>query len=136
MKKAILILMLALSGCSYNLTLMDRGSSEVATGHASQAGNTVEITLRGKQYRGTYAFVQQGYSTQSNSYAMSGGYYAQGSNYGHTQASAGNGSIIARADDGSGLRCSFTFSSSSQSGMGECRDDTFGVWDLQISLGG
>jgi hypothetical protein len=114
---------------------MKRGSSETATGTASEANKTVEITLRGKIYKGHYTFVEQGFSTFTTGYATSGTRSAWGNGVGYAAASAGQGNILARASDGSGLRCNFSFSNSSYSGMGECQDDQGGIWDMQISMG-
>lgn len=134
MRKLLLMLtLLALAGCSYNIALMKRGSSEVAQGTASENGKTVEITLDGKVYKGHYTFVQQGFSTFSTGYATSGYHSAWGNGAGYAAASAGQGNVLATAPDGSGLRCQFAFSTSSHSGMGECQDDQGGIWDMQIT---
>ncbi len=126
---------LVLAGCSHSLALMERGGPRVASGTSSVVGKKVEIQLDGKTYRGNYSLVKDGYSTFTNAQAYSStGRFAYGSAQSYGSSSMGTGNIIARSDDGSGIRCIFQFSSNSQSGMGECQDDKGGIWDLQISL--
>jgi hypothetical protein len=117
-----------LCGCSYNLTLMARGSSEVGSGTATRPGNDVTIEANGITYKGKFTYLEGGFVGFGSSF--SGARTATSTMVG--SSGQGNGNIIARSADGKGMRCEFAFSGWSQSGMGVCEDDAHTVYDLQI----
>lgn len=130
LKMIAIVALAALAGCSYRLDLQQRGGPATGQGVAHQNDQSVTINLAGKTYKGTYA-----YASGSSTGSFVGG--ARGKTfYGVTSASGtGGGNILAKADDGSGLRCQFQYSTTNSQGIGECQDDAGATYDLQIRMG-
>lgn len=126
---AIAVAGLMLAGCSYNLSLMSRGGGKTGSGTASRPGNDVTIMADGVTYKGRFTYMEGGFAGVSTGFA--GGMAATGTMVGTT--GQGNGNIMARSDDGKGMRCQFGYSGWSNSGMGVCQDDAGTIYDLQIS---
>lgn len=128
-KTANILCLLSLASCTYNLSLMQRGTGTVANGTAERLSHIVTINLKGTVYKGQFALVHGGGYGSFNSY---GGGVAPVSGNMMMISAMVTGSIIAKSQDGKGLRCHFT--ASGNSGMGECQDDAKNIYDLQISL--
>lgn len=132
MKKVlILAACLALSACSYKLSLQQRGGAAVGSGVATDSDNGVKITIGQRVFTGQYAYASD---------ASFGSFVGVGRGRTSTgfvsTASGGGGNIVARSADGVGLRCQFQYSEMSNQGFGECSDDTGATYDLQIRMGG
>lgn len=124
-RAALLALMLVLSGCGRGVTLM-AADGTMGTGRATGfgGGGDVEVELEGKVYRGRW-INQQGGSV---------GFGAVGNrpvNFTSVD-SAGGGNALMRADDGSTLRCRFTWSAFSQAGTGMCLDRAGKEYEMQV----
>ncbi|GAA0809172.1 hypothetical protein [Cupriavidus gilardii] len=126
---AVTVLGAFLAGCSYNLELMARGNAKTGSGVATRPGNDVTIVADGVTYKGKFAYMSSGFMGTST--AFSGAATATATAYGSTGQS--NGTIIARSEDGRGLRCQFQYSTWSAGGVGMCQDDAGTIYDLQIS---
>lgn len=128
MKKiaAAMVAACMLTGCSYNLSLMARNSTETGIGTATRPGNDVTIEAGGVKYVGKFTYQEGGFVGVGSNFT--GGTAAM---YGASGQAAGN--ILARSSDGKGMRCQFSFSGWSQSGMGACQDDSGLIYDLQIT---
>lgn len=141
MRKLIVLAstILLCSCATYHLTLMPRDGGQVASGTASQADKTITITLAGKVYRGTYSYVQDGSFGFGNAFGTAVGprVVATGSAWGNSFAMSamGGGMALLRANDGTGLRCRFSYSSMTAQGTGECMDDQHKLYDMQINTG-
>jgi|HubBroStandDraft_6_1064221.scaffolds.fasta_scaffold1064500_1 hypothetical protein len=111
---------LLLTGCvsGADLTLISRDSGKIATGSADRWTRAVTINLNRKVYQGQFVYVPR-----ASPFA---GVAAEGS-------AASDGNMIAEAEDGSSLHCSFTFSGWSGAGTGECRDNKMHEYDLQLT---
>lgn len=123
------ILVAALTGCAYQLNLQQRGGGAFGAGTASN-GN-VEIQVGQRTFRGQYV-----YASASSTTSFFGTANRRAFNTFGTTTSGGNGNIIARSQDGVGLRCQFNYSETSSQGLGECVDDAGATYDLQIRMGG
>lgn len=121
---------LALAGCSYQLNLQQRGGPVTGKGVAHENDSSVEITLGDKLYRGQYVFAS------GDSVGSMFGTAGKGKSFAGFGSSSGvgGGNLMARAADGSGLRCQFQFSTTNSQGFGECQDDTGATYDLQIRM--
>jgi len=113
---AVFFLASCISGS--DLTLIDVKSGTIATGSASRLTHTVTITLNGKEYAGSFDYVQRPHPgvglLEADSFIR-------------------DGKMIAKADDGSSLTCEATFQGWSNSGNGLCHDDAKNTYDLMIT---
>ena len=129
-----------LAGCArhYDVDLLARSAADqghttitVATG---RPGGEFTISLRGKQYVGRWVYVAEGGSAAYGTATIfSGGQTAVASGTSMSVPTQGGGSVIASASDGSTLRCRYSFSAISRSGVGVCQGSGGEVYDLQIS---
>lgn len=121
---------MALTACSYQLNLQQRGGPVTGKGVAHDNDSSVEITLGDKLYRGQYVFAS------GDSVGSMFGTAGKGKSFAGIGSSSGvgGGNLIARAADGSGLRCQFQFSTTNSQGFGECQDDAGSTYDLQIRM--
>jgi hypothetical protein len=133
---ALIIALLALSGCGHNLYFMGRTTSKI--GHArivapgTHSGD-ITVDIAGTKYVGRWLHMMSGGAVSfGTATAFSGGRTATAMGSFSAVPAQGNGSIIASADDGTQLRCAFDFNALSQSGMGVCQDSRNEVYDLQI----
>lgn len=122
------ILAAMLSGCSYNLSLMARNSGKTGSGTATRPGNDVTIVADGITYKGKFSYTTGGFVGTSTAFAGS----ATGTATAFGASGQSNGNILARSDDGKGIRCQFNYSGWSSGGLGVCQDDGGTVYDLQI----
>ena len=131
-----LVLVLALSGCSHQLTMYPVGGGTLGQGVAEESGKRVTINLNGTTYTGTY--VHDGGSVAAfQSYGTATGFSgsktatATGNSFGSMYVpGSGNGRIIASSASGNSIRCEFQYVSGS--GIGTCRDGAGKEYDLQI----
>lgn len=135
MKKALLLAsVVSLAGCTtYDLNLMAQKSGAVGKGQAKANGAKAAIELNGKTYTGLFSYRSDAtYSVPSISLAdnLPPPMEAKREKLGFV---GGNGSVFARADDGSGLRCIFAFNPRLQMGSGACLDDAGTTYDMQIN---
>lgn len=126
----VLAAMLALAGCSHRLELHQRGGPATGQGIAHQNDQSVEIQLAGKTYKGTYAYASGGSNGSFFGNVRGKPFYGFSSGGG-----MGSGNVIAKSEDGSGLRCQFQYSTTNNQGVGECQDDAGATYDLQIRMG-
>ncbi len=136
---------LLLAGCSHTVYI-----SDLATGASGQtsvetfgkSGGPISLPLEGKIYNGRWIYVPGPAtfslaSLSANSMATDGTttVTAMGTatGYGYAGSTMGNGSILMSAGPGSSLRCVFDFNSMSSTGLGACRDEAGGMYDIQIS---
>ncbi len=126
----------ALCGCAHNLTFVsrengERGSATVTA--AGRGGGDIQIELAGKTYRGTWVYVANGGAIGfGTATAFSGVASATASGMMLSESTAGGGTILASAEDGSTLRCQFTYNQMGATGVGMCQDSLGGTYDLQI----
>lgn len=128
---ALLAACVALSACSYKLTLQQRGGPATGTGVAQENDQSVTITIGQRVFKGQYSFASN--SSLGTFVGVGKGTSATGF---VSTTSGGGGNIIARSADGVGLRCQFQYSEMSNQGFGECADDSGAMYDLQIKMGG
>jgi len=132
MKRFFLVLAcVALSACSYKLTLQQRGGSATGSGVATDNDHGVKITIGARVFTGQYVYASD--ASFGSFVGTAKGRTATGF---VSTSSGGGGNIIARSQDGVGLRCQFQYSEMSNQGFGECTDDTGATYDLQIKMGG
>ena len=137
-KKALVgsALVFLISGCAHQVTLASRKNGERGVATVTTTGNKsgeIEISLRGKIYRGTWVYMLQGGGVGfSNMTMVSGTRVATGSGNFIAMPMGGPGNMIASTEDGSTIRCSFQFSEWGRNGIGVCEDNKGEVYDLQI----
>ena len=131
----IMVAAVALAGCAHNLTFVNRETGErgTATVKGGSRGGDIQITLGDKIYNGTWIFESNGGSIGfANGTAFSGTAVASASGMMFSESTAGGGTILASTDDGSTLRCQFSYNQMGNTGLGVCQDNHNGVYDLQI----
>lgn len=132
---AIILAISVSYGCSHTVDITARtsgvsGSTKVPGGSNS---GLFSINLGQKTFTGRWVFASEGGGvTLSSGQAFSGAQTATFSGTGITLPGGGNGSVIASAPDGTGLRCQFNYSSMSETGLGICQDSLGEMYDLQI----
>jgi hypothetical protein len=131
---AIAFVALLLGGCAHQVTLTPRTpGAPIGTGSAPASmgdTGTITVNLNGRTYTGRWVYVRGGSVGVANAFGSSG-QFATGLGYGLSMS--GPGQALLSADDGSRLRCVFTFSEWGDTGFGECVDDAAGeTYDLTI----
>lgn len=128
-------LCLAAAACQRGIYIQNRSSGE--SGHATVSvmighpSGDITVTIGSKTYTGRWVYVSGGGTMTFASVFSPKGGVVSGTAIGLPMQ--GNGSIIASSPDGSSLRCLFTYSSLSSSGLGGCQDSNGTVYDLQIN---
>jgi hypothetical protein len=134
---SLLVLALALSGCSHNLYLVGRTTGATGTASVTTAGNhggDIAINLAGKIYTGRWVYSPAGGSIGfASTTAFSGGTSATATGTAIGLPTGGPGSILASAPDGSTIRCVFSYSEFGNTGIGVCQDSKGEMYDLQIN---
>lgn len=140
----ILISVAFISGCAAQLTFIDRtdGSIHLGTsGSTASSGGEANVTIAGVLYRGPWVYSASGggYSIGnafgSASVVRPGGTYTA---FGAASSTAviasaqGNELINLRADNGTFMRCVFSFNGLSSSGIGQCQRNDGREFDLTI----
>lgn len=134
---AALLVPALLLGCAHQIYITSRTGH--VTGHTAittsgQSSGEMSIALGGKTYAGRWVYVSgPGSVSVISATSMGGVRPAFGTGTGIAAPTGGGGSVILSAPDGSSLRCWFSYSGWSQTGMGECRDSTGAAYDLQIT---
>lgn len=123
-------IVIGLSGCAHNLTLMARQGSEHGTGKATDSGSgkgSLTIELGGKIYKGRWVAASGGSMGLIQTFGTNP---ATGTVLGSDYQSSGN--ALLTSEDGAGLRCEFRYSGWSSAGYGVCQTDDGRLFDLQI----
>jgi hypothetical protein len=133
----ILTCALVLGSCSHSIYLVGQKSGATGTAELTTFGNqsgTINISLNDKIYTGTWVYAPTGGSIMfgSATAVSSTGQSAFASGNAIAAPMGGPGSIIAKAPDGSSIRCSFTYSEWGGTGIGQCTDNVGETYDLQI----
>jgi hypothetical protein len=149
--KIILItsILILLTGCKYDLKLVEKGGGSMGTGVGDESGNKVTFNIHGKEYKGNYTYDDGttigsvntfGTSTTNTSLYGTGGYVGgtgvnSGSGFGTVVSGkvSGQGSILTFSDDGDSIKCGFDFTSNGGTGIGVCEDSKGTQYDLLIS---
>lgn len=136
----ILAAVLLVSGCSHQVTLMERGGTMMGSGTVPGTlmnSGAIKINLAGEEYDGRWVLSKGG---SFNLASMSGTAYGPGGvgsatavGSGVNMNASGNGNILARSAAGKGLRCVFDYSGFSRTGIGLCQDDDGRLYDMQIN---
>lgn len=119
-----------LSGCAHNLTLVGREGGLRGTGTAPASwGNSgrLSIDLADKTYSGKWVLASGSTGGLLTTYGAAG--VSTGT---VVAAGTGVGNALLSAEDGSTLRCEFTYSEWSSTGIGICQDGAGKIYDLQI----
>lgn len=152
MKKLLLVAVVLLSGCAAKLSLIDRSNGTIhlgTTGSTAASSGEASVAIDGVKYSGQWVYSQNGggYSlgtgfangTSNGTITGSGGTAFVNSNSQQTVVTSnyiasaqGNGLINLRADNGSFIRCVFSFNSMSNSGLGQCARNDGREFDLTI----
>ena len=132
-------LSLVLSGCvtfSHDFYLMDRRSGVIGQGTVpanGQHGGPITLTIGGKVFRGRWVYTETGGSAAvGTAVVVSGARSSAATGTFMGLPTGGNGTVMAAAQDGTTLRCSFYFSDWDLKGTGVCQDNKGETYDLQI----
>lgn len=120
MRIALLCAAALLCGCAGNVKLLEDG--KVHYGKYSQASRSVEVTIDGLKYSGTYAQNTTVGFGQSFGTAFSGTRTAYGTGFGTSVASNGSGQTVLTAEGGKAIQCVFQAQMGQGSGMCEGLD--------------
>ena len=140
----VLISVAVLSGCAAQLTFIDRtdGSIHLGTsGSTASSGGEASVMIAGVLYKGPWVYSARGggYSI-GNAFGSATVVMPSGTSTAFGAASStaliasaqGNGLINLRADNGTFMRCIFSFNSLSSSGIGQCQRNDGREFDLTI----
>lgn len=126
-----------LIGCGQTVYVTGRGSAPSGTTTISTSGTgsgDITIPLGAKVYSGRWVYVPQGGSVGfTTATAFSGGRSASGTGTTIIGPSGGGGTVIMSAEGAPAIRCAFSYSEWTRTGVGECQDDAGGSYDLQIT---
>ena len=124
-----LVAALLLSGCGYQMQLMQRDNGQVYVGEVKSngvGGGTLSVGLAGKTCMGNFVTASSG-----DSFGFAQTFGTGGSNSMMVQSfGASRYKALLSCSDGSGLRCDVV---GSQSGAGICVDSNQKVYDLIYS---
>jgi hypothetical protein len=128
---AIVVVVGALSGCSYTMQLMPRDSGTIYSGQVKSngaGGGTLSVALDGRTCSGS--FVQ---AASGDSFGFIQSFGARSTNMSTIQSfGSSQYKALLSCSDNSGLRCDVVGTSSS--GAGVCMDSRSRVYDLMYSL--
>lgn len=116
MKKFLLLALLPLAGCAGNLHLLENGKAHAGTWNA--ASRTMEATIDGQKYTGSFTQNTSVGFGQSFGTAYSGGRTALGTGFGTTVVSNGSGQALMTSADGKVIQC--VFQAMAGRGQGQC----------------
>lgn len=122
------------------VTMMGRTTGALAEGTFKGGvftnGGSMNVTLRGEHYEGTWLTVRDpgsmSFSLLSTFGRNGGG--ATGSIFGIKESNAGFGTAMMHAPSGATLRCEFRYSNATASAIGVCQHKDGEVFDLQAKL--
>lgn len=132
-------LALALAACSIPQTVhvMGRGSAPSGTAiiqtHGTGMGD-ITIPIGGRVYSGRWVYAPQGGAIGiTTATAFIGGRSVAGTGTSVVGPTGGNGTVIVSAVGAPSIRCGFSYSEWTRTGIGDCLDDAGGTYDLQIT---
>jgi hypothetical protein len=122
------------AGCSYNIAMIDRDSGQIWTTRVAppfvRTGGVATIDIDGEAYTGPWVYAaQDGVCTVG--LGVSTGEAAGGTIL--NTPMPGAGLISLASGPGDVIRCSFNFSNTFSSGLGECLAKDGRAFDLQIT---
>lgn len=120
MRLALICAAAALCGCAGNVKLLEDG--KVHYGSYSQAARSVEVTIDGEKYSGTFTQNTTVGFGQSFGTAFSGNRSAYGTGFGTMVASNGSGQAVLTSANGKAIQCVFQAQMGQGSGMCEGLD--------------
>jgi hypothetical protein len=137
LRPLVALLVLSLSGCAHTLYVTARHSpvtgQTVITTTPGHPSGLLTLELGGKTFTGRWVYMSAGGTvTLASATATDGMRSATATRTAFGIPTSGNGSIVLSAPDGDSLRCVFTYSEWSSSGIGECQDSRDESYDLQI----
>jgi hypothetical protein len=101
---------------------------------AGRSSGDIVLSVGSKSYTGRWVYVSgAGSVSVASATAFSGAHTATATGLGVGLPTSGQGSIIMSAPGGGSFRCVFDYGQWSNSGMGECQDETSEMYDLQIT---
>lgn len=132
-----LAVVVALSGCAYQLSAMPRDGGQLYYGEATNnqmGGGSVTLTIEGRTYTGQWVRTgsNDSYTILTTHARNNRGGTSTGTAFGQTVGAGGTGKAMLSSPDGKGLRCEFS-GGGSGSGGGICIDDAQRVYDLMFS---
>lgn len=133
-RKLAMAAALLLAGCAHGITLTPKdGIGPIGTGSApgtliSNSGK-MAVQLEGVTYNGQWT-LQAGDGFVGTGITSSGGAVATGTVFG--ASTSGNGRAYLTSPAGGSISCAFSYSSWSETGVGECRTDKGKLYDMQI----
>ena len=118
----VLVPFVFLGACGGKTILIDRDGRE-STGTYDAIGKTLDVTVNGKLYRGSYI-------TNAGTGVGSFQTYGAKPTYGTTQtyASGSSGRAILRSQDGETIQCEFNYQG--MNAIGTCGDAKGNTWQL------
>ena len=137
LRPLVALLVLLLSGCAHTLYVTAHHSpvtgQTVITTTPGHPSGLLMLELGGKTFTGRWVYMSAGGTvTLASAIATNGMRSATATGTAFGIPTSGNGSIVLSAPDGDSLRCVFTYSEWSSSGIGECQDSHDEGYDLQI----
>ncbi|WP_040726164.1 hypothetical protein [Thiomicrorhabdus sp. Kp2] len=142
MKKvlSLMVLSILISGCSAQLSFIDPNSGERykgETGSTSGSSGNLTALIENEKFEGEWIYSAMGGSytlgtVNTSSYGTTGYATGTGTFTGVSPAMSGNGLITMNGDKGSFMRCVFSYSSWSSTGMGQCKRNDGKLFDLTI----
>lgn len=124
MKPLLFIPLLLLAACSHTVTLYPRGGGEKATGTLNDGAQTMEITLKGKVYRGSYVLGQTVGFGFGQTFSGTSSTFGSGMVFGNDNKAA----ALLRSDQNV-LRCEFVIETA-KGGNGVCVDKDNVTYDM------
>lgn len=128
---------LALTACGQTVHVMGRGSAPSGTATIQTSGTgsgDITIPLGAKVYSGRWVYVPQGGGVGfTTATAFVGGRSVAGTGTSIVGPSGGGGNVILSAEGAPSIRCGFSYSEWTRTGIGDCLDDAGGTYDLQIT---
>lgn len=130
-------LALALSGCSATLYVTSRtngSSAQTSVETFGRHSGPITLVYGNKTYVGRWLYMAGPGSFSLASAAVTDSRSsAAATSYGLGIPMQGNGSILMSAGNGDYLHCVFNYSQLSSTGLGGCRDQSGGLYDIQIT---
>lgn len=134
---AALAAMALLSGCAHAIVLSPRGGGAAGHGSAPMAlGNSgrISVALNSQTYSGLWTYVPDGGSlTLLNGVATSQNGLVSVHGAAASTSTRGAGLANLSAADGSSMRCEFTYSEWSGTGVGVCQRNDGALYDIHIN---
>ncbi len=133
MRFIYLFVLVLLSGCTAKLTFIDKTNGEIhlgTTGTTMQNQGDASAIIQGKTYTGTWMYSDNGGSYSLSEVSLNG--ETKGTVSTTTMSTSGNGILNLRSGDSSYIRCVFSFSAQTRTGIGHCVRNDNRQFDLTI----